>query len=510
VQTPPRLASLAPLLLAAVSLFPVSANANRPIPVLSKLTPVWTYQHPSDPDAKTKQIAEISAYDPRTRTLWVIGNVLADNGDGAPVGSAIDVLDAATGNLVEHIDVSDYGYVNSVAVSKGIAAVAVESKTRTANGQVLLFDTRSRDFVRGVHSITVGPLPDMLTFTDDGRRLLVANEGTPSDYSGYDPAGSVSVIDMSTRKEIARAGFDNVPTEGTYLRDASIVGMDFEPEYITVSRTGQTAYVTLQEANAIGVLNLRSKRFTKMLGLGVKDFSLPGNAIDPNHKDGKIELRPAAVKGLYQPDGIAAYTHRGATYLVMANEGDTREDDGDKARVKDSGLTGYPEDLAQLNVSTVDSTSGTDLVTFGGRSFSIRDTNGSIVFDSGNRLDAKAIELGIYDDSRSDDKGVEPEGVKLFEIDGRTLAFIGLERTTKGAVAVFDVTDPADVIDLGMVVSENDISPEGLEAFRMNGRNYLVTTNEVSGTTSLFELELCHSNGKGRTCVPSHESGRKS
>jgi hypothetical protein len=305
---------------------------------------------------------------------------------------------------------------------------------------------------------------------------------------------------MDNRVVVATPGFSGVPTEGSHLRDKGLVGMDFEPEYIAVDRNGKTAYVTLQEANGIGVLDLRSNTFSKVIGLGVKDFNAPGNEIDPNHKDGKIELRAADVRGLYQPDAIATYTFRGQTYLVMANEGDTREDDGDKERVKDSGLSGYDADLKELNISTVDSTSGSDLITFGGRSFSIRDKDGNIVFDSGNELDAAAIDLGIYNDSRSDDKGVEPEGVKLFKVDGRILAFIGLERTTKSAVAVYDVTNPYKAAYLDMIVVDGDVSPEGLEAFRMNGRNYLAIANEVSGTTSVVQFDLCHAKGKGGKC----------
>ena len=221
----------------------------------------------------------------------------------------------------------------------------------------------------------------------------------------------------------------------------------------------------------MGVLDLGSQQFTSVIGLGAKDFSLPGNEIDPSHKDGKIELRAADVKGFYQPDAVAAYEVGGQTYLVMANEGDTREDDGDKARVKDSGLTGYPGELSQLNISTADSTSGTDLYTFGGRSFSIRDADGNLVFDSGNRLDAEAIARGIYDDGRSDDKGVEPEGVELMEIGGRMFAFIGLERTTKGAVAVYDITDPANASFVDMIVTGGDLAPEGMKAFFMCARH---------------------------------------
>jgi len=418
--------------------------------------------------------AEIPAFDALTNTLWVAGVV------------GVDVLDAGTGSLVQHIDTSGFGNINSVSVYNGMAAMAFESSTdRTLPGQVVLFDTASRTLAGGTNQITVGALPDMLTFTPDGSKLLVANEATPTTYGGIDPAGSVSIIDMGSRSVAATAGFAGVPVTGSGVR---YPGMDFEPEYITVNAAGTHAFVTLQEANAMGVLDLGTLQFTSVVGLGTKDFSLPGNEIDPNHKDGTIELRAADVKGFYQPDAVAAYEAGGQTYLMMANEGDTREDDGDKERVKDAGLSGYPADLSQLNVSTLDSASGTDLYTFGGRSFSIRDAAGNLVFDSGSQLDAEAIARGIYADGRSDDKGVEPEGVELLEIDGRILAFIGLERTTKGAVAVYDITDPASASFVDMIVTDGDVAPEGMKAFFMDGKYYLAIANEVSNTTTLYSM----------------------
>lgn len=434
---------------------------------------VWSYSH-------SGQTAEIAAFDAATGNLWVAG------------GTGVDVLSAANGSFVGRIDVSAFGgSVNSVAIHNGLAALAVESVAdRTAPGVVQFYDTGTRSLAGGFYpsTVTVGALPDMLTFTPDGRRLLVANEATPTVYGGSDPAGSVSIINVATRSVTATAGFGGVATSGSHIRTNT--GMDYEPEYIAVNAAGTKAYVTLQEANAVGVLDLATNSFSRIVGLGVKDFNSAANAIDPNHKDGRIELRAAAVKGFYQPDAIAAYQANGQTYLVMANEGDTREDDGDKARVKDVAAfnANAPADLKQLNVSTVDSTSGTDLYTFGGRSFSIRDANGMLVFDSGNRLDAEAIARGIYDDNRSDDKGVEPEGVALKEIDGRMYAFIGLERTTQAAIAVYDITDPANASFLDMIVSGGDLSPEGLTAFSMGGRHYLAFANEVSGTTTLYSL----------------------
>jgi hypothetical protein len=438
----------------------------------------WTYNHAANPG----QISEIPAFDHKTNTLWVAGVV------------GVDVLDADTGALIEHIDTTAHGPINSVAIRHGLAAFAIEAKDDRRNpGKVVFYDTKTR---QPQGEVEVGALPDMLTFTHDGGKLLVANEGTPNavadqPYVAPDPAGSVSIIDMATRT-VTTAGFIGVPVNGTHARLNT--GMDFEPEYIAIDPRDDRAYVTLQEANAVAVLDLETNEFTEVIGLGVKDFSLSDNGfggnnfIDPTDKDGKKELRPVAVKGFYQPDAIAVHHFRGEAYLVMANEGDTREDDGDKKRAKDIGVKG---DLERLNISTIESAS-TDLYTFGGRSFSIRDTAGNLVYDSGSLLDAEAIRRGIYDDNRSDDKGVEPEGVALLDIAGRTYAFIGLERTTKAAVAVFDITNPRRVAFIDMIVTDGDLSPEGMVAYHHRGNFYLAIANEVSNTTTLYSLERRH------------------
>ena len=233
------------------------------------------------------QVSEIPAYDPRTNTIWVAGVV------------GVDVLDAKTGTLVQHIDVTGYGLVNSVAIHDGLAALAIEAGTpdRRRPGVVVFYNTRKRAPIGD--PVTVGSLPDMLTFTHDGRRLLVANEGTPNSvadtaYTAPDPPGTVSIIDVKTRTVIATAGFDNVPQYGTNLR--TNVGMDFEPEYITVDEHDSRAFVTLQEANAIAVLDLSLNEFTEIIGLGAKDFSLPGNEIDPKDNDGVVDFITANAR----------------------------------------------------------------------------------------------------------------------------------------------------------------------------------------------------------------------
>lgn len=452
---------------------------------------VWTYDHTVTPD----QASEIPAYDHHTRTVWVAGVI------------GVDVLDASTGVRVAHIDTRAYGAVNSVAIHEGLAALAIESEIRTAPGKVLFIDTRTRKPAGADAVVEVGALPDMLTFTPDGSKVLVANEATPSRYGArignsvprvydlqppeIDPPGSVSVIDVAKRTVLATAGFENVPVEGENVRLNT--GMDFEPEYIAVAHDGRTAYVTLQEANAIGVLDIAAGEFVKVVGLGAKDFSLPGNEIDPLN-NGVVDFLSVQAKGLYMPDSISAYRHRGETYLVMANEGDFREDDGDRSAASGFGA-GAP--LNALRVSNTDSIPGTPtssptLFAAGARSFSIRDADGNLVYDSGDILDKAANALEIYDDNRSRDKGVEPEGVALAEIAGRTYAFIGLERTIRSAVAVFDITDPDAVEFMDMIVSDAekpDVSPEGLVTFKLRGQHYLAVANEVSNTTSLYRLD---------------------
>ena len=430
-------------------------------------TKLWTHNH-----ATPGQLSEIPAFDRRTNTIWVAGVV------------GVDVLDAATGKLIEHIDVTGYGLVNSVAIHNGLAAFAIEAgpPDRRRAGVVVFYDTRTRLPIGD--PVTVGSLPDMLTFTHDGSKLLVANEATPNAvadtaYTAPDPPGSVSIIDMETRTVIATAGFDNVPQFGTHLR--TNVGMDFEPEYIAIDQDGARAFVTVQEANAIAVLDLSLNAFTEIIGLGAKDFSLPGNEFDPRN-DGTVNFINANASGLYMPDGVASYRWRGNTYLVLANEGDFREDNNDRSTAGNPPYSAPPP-LDRLRISNKDSSPG-NLFAAGARSMSIRAVDGTLVYDSGSILDTEAHNRGVYDDGRSRDKGVEPEGVALLDVAGRTYAFVGLERTTSSAIGVFEITDPYAATFLDMIVTPGDLSPEGLAMFAFRGGFYLAIANEVPAAGS--------------------------
>jgi hypothetical protein len=483
--------------------------------------------------------AEIVSYDARTQRLFKV------NANAATV-EVLDMADPAHPTLVATIDTSALGgSANSVAVHKGLVAVAIEAYDKQAPGVVAFYDAESLAFIRGV---TVGALPDMLTFTPNGRYVLVANEGEPNDDYTIDPEGSVSVIDLRHGVKKARvrsAGFaafngmeDVLRAQGVRIFGPNAsAAQDIEPEYITVSGDSRFAWVTLQEANALAVVDIQRARVLEIKPLGTKDHSLPDNALDVSNKDDGIHIASWPIKGMYMPDAIASYRFGGRTYLVTANEGDSRDYDGfsEEARVK--GLTLDPaafpdatslqadENLGRLNTTTASGDTDGDgdvdeIHSYGARSFSIWTARGERVYDSGadfeivtaNRLpDAFNSNNDDNDsfDSRSDDKGPEPEGVTLGQIKGRTYAFVGLERI--GGIMVYDVTNPYRVRFVDYVNNRNfgvdaqlpdgsvnpvagDLGPEGLvfiPAHQSPNRNpLLVVGNEVSGTTTVFQVNL--------------------
>lgn len=458
--------------------------------------------------------AEISAFDPESDNLFIT------TGDTIEI---FNLVDPSLPSFVSSVDLTNptniggfaSGGVNSVAFSNGILAAALEAETAQDNGIVAFFDANG-DFQI---SFEVGALPDMVTFTADGNKVLVANEGEPSDDYTVDPEGSVSIIDVAS-SSVNTVGFTGVPIDP----DVRIFGpgatpeQDLEPEYIAISEDGSTAYVSLQENNALAILDLETEAFTAVTSLGFKNHSVDGNGFDASNEDGGINIETHPVLGMYQPDAIAAYTVNGETYVVTANEGDARDYDGfsEEVRVEDLTLDpiAYPnaaelqaeENLGRLKTTTTlgdtDGDGDTDQIySYGARSFSIWDAEGNLVFDSGDDFEQiiaadfpEVFNINDGDpeefDQRSDDKGPEPEGVTIGVIDGRTVAFIGLERS--GGVMVYDITEPTNPSFITYEPSfRGDISPEGLlyigEADSPIGSPLIVVTNEESNTFSVYQ-----------------------
>ena len=244
----------------------------------------------------------------------------------------MDLSSPAAPARVGTIDLRRLGHhANSVAVHNGLVAVAIESDPKTTPGVVAFFEASGAL----LSHVRVGAQPDMLTFTPDGRRVLVANEGEASDDYSVDPEGSVSVIDLRngaaglSQADVHTAGFGDFarsaldPSIRVYGPRAT-VAQDLEPEFIAVSDDSSTAWVTLQENNAIAEVDVEQGRVTRLMGLGLKDHSVAGSGFDASDRDGAIRIAPWPVRGYYMPDGIASYEVGGLTFLVTANEGDVR------------------------------------------------------------------------------------------------------------------------------------------------------------------------------------------
>ncbi|MEH6508706.1 choice-of-anchor I family protein [Halopseudomonas aestusnigri] len=556
--------------------------------------------------------AEIPAFDPVNQRIFIVN---AQKG-------AVDVLNAADPAnpvLLQELTVesiTEGAVVNSIAYKGGYLAVAVEAPTKTDNGWVALFDATSLEML-GYEQ--VGAQPDMVTFTPDGEYVLTANEGEPSTDYQIDPVGSISILGVSEGQlvEVRTAGFSAFNTQADALRSAGVriygpnasVEQDLEPEYIAISSDSGTAWVSLQENNALAKVDIATATVTDILPLGYKDHGTAGNGLDVSDSDDAINIDTwPGVLGMYQPDSIAAYEVDGETLLVTANEGDSRawgEDDqaywdGDASkgfveefRVKhlvhvsgfdrragddlppqlrdlaagallnpttfaycgataaDPGDCRADENLGRLTVAWTDGyrkdangdpvlfdASGNqnlagdrlmydNLYAYGARSFSIRDGEGQLVWDSGDQLEqyfaSDACMLGAnrtipcsdyfnatHDegdtfDNRSDNKGPEPEGVTVGQLGNKTFAFIGLERI--GGVMAWDITDPTAPVLVDylntredwttadpstVLATAGDLGPEGLVFIAPedspNGEALLVIGNEVSGTTAVYQI----------------------
>ncbi len=482
--------------------------------------------------------AEIVAHDPANQRLFVV------NANASTV-DVLDIQDPSQPVLLGTIDATAEGAsANSVAVYGDLVAVAIEAENKQDNGKVVFYN--STDLGK-VSEVEVGALPDMLTFTRDGQKVLVANEGEPSDDYTVDPVGSVTVIDLSAGVAGATAttaGFeafngqeDSLRAEGVRIfGPGASAAQDFEPEYIAVSVDNSRAWVALQENNAVALLDIDKAEILDVLPLGFKDHNLLGNELDASNEDEGINIRNWPVKGMYQPDAITSYAYNGKTYYITANEGDARDYAGfsEEARVEDLVLApgAFPnnlqnlENLGRLNITTtLGSTTecGTpevtecynELYSYGARSFSIWNEDGQRVFDSGSEFERITASLipdnfnGNNDensfDNRSDDKGPEAEAATVGEINGQTFAFIGLERV--GGIMVYNVTNPQNPEFVQYLNNRDfsdeadpeagtagDLGPEGLAFIAASdsptGEPMLAVGNEVSGTTTLYSIDV--------------------
>ena len=459
------------------------------------------------------------------------------------------------------------GDANSIAIDENnqMLAVAMAAKNVGEAGQIAFYDI-SGDTPAFIKNVPAGFLPDMVTFNHDGTKVVVANEGEPNGDYSIDPEGSVSIINIvegvvadtatnidfttynSQQAELESDGFVFANPTGRTINGNVInttVAMDLEPEYISISKDNNYAYVSIQENNGLAIINLEDNS-VELKALGFKDWS--DLQIDASDKDGGVNFKSyPGLYGMYQPDTISSFSWKGANFIVSANEGDAREyffdvtdeadctakggldydeDDGclayiDESRVEDLTLAANfdylnndDDDIGRLKVSTVKGDTNDDgqyesLYAYGARSFTIWDSNGLVVFDSGD--DIGRITASVHGeafnnnedenegDTRSDDKGAEPEALTIGTIDERTFAFIGLERM--GGIMVYDITNPYDVqfedyfYNRGVIEGADitgDLAPEGMVFVTAEqsatGEPLLIIGNEISGSIAVWQI----------------------
>ncbi|MFZ9952368.1 MAG: choice-of-anchor I family protein, partial [Vulcanococcus sp.] len=441
--------------------------------------------------------SEISA------TVTIGGQLFVLSSGGGSTLQVSNATDPTAPALLQRLAYGD-GYVSqSVATFGNLVAVALSPAdygTSGGRGLVRFYRVGADGSLTQIADVPVGYLPDGLAFNEQGTKLVIANEGEPAAGYTIDNPGSIGIIEIQGRAGHERFSYIDLGFADVTLPDGirlsgpagTTQATDIEPEYVTV--LGNYAYVTLQENNGVAKVNLATNTIEKVFALGTVDYSTQlVDLTDRDNPTGTTSLfKPLlgqAYEGLRMADGIAAYSVKGKDYFITANEGDGREYGSYTDEVRGSGNANRIKRLAdEANV-------GTDLTTtFGGRSISIFDADtGALLWDSGNTLQTIAFAARVYDDGRSDDKGVEPEGVVVAKVDGRSYAIVSLERGTSSMLAVFDVTDPTAGQFVTSTVIPGSISPEGLTVVDAKqsptGRPQLIVSNEISNTLNVFDLE---------------------
>jgi hypothetical protein len=368
-------------------------------------------------------------------------------------------------------------------------------------------------------SISIIDLTGVNTLADVNGTNITAADVSTFDFSSGNLASGVSL------NGIRNPSIGAVGTSGTFIANVpdfnTLAGSDpdffkgMEPEFVT--ELGGKLYVTMQENNAVGVFDLATSKWSAIHNLGTirqvidaSDQDGTGGTASPQIND--------LVTGLPMPDSIAAFTAAGTKYFITANEGDARGDDRDVSRFGDiagndsmnniidtNSPSNYPltqtgdranSVLGRLNVSRLDGDTDGDgkidtPTMIGTRSFSIWNADtGALVWDSGsgngNRLDTTANPLTNIEslmlaldpafhntnnavaastDTRSDDKGPEPEGMTIGQFGSDMLAFIGLER--QNGIMVFNISDPTAPFFAGLYRGSDNaanalMSPESL------------------------------------------------
>ena len=527
-------------------------------------------------------VAEIVAFHAASKSLFVTVDTTAEPSSFARIDisalpttalanstTATNLTAAPRVNVATSVNGGGFtaGGVQSLDISGNLLAIAVQSSPKTNAGVIAFYTLDSAGTATYLKKVTVGSLPDGVAFSPDGKYLVVANEGELSSTfmtDTIDPDGSISIIPITngvpadTATTLGFADFNvggsrrsELPAGVRIGRPGATVAQDLEPEYVSISADSKTAFVTLQENNAVAVVDLASGKISKIFALGYKDYTTKNRIAASDRYAGTTSTvyssptQPAQLKnypnlfGVYMPDGIATVTLSGKTYFLTANEGDDRDDfmtgaSAETARFADLvaslDATAFPaatvtaintaQELGRLTLMAKDANGkfgDTDgdgdydrLYMLGSRSFSIWDAEtGLQVFDSGEDVERIVYNNAAEDATKAtallkasqllgrlDNKGPEPESVVVGQVGSETYAFVALERAS--AILMYQITNPLKPKFVQYVrnttdLTDGDISPEGLKfipaAQSPNGVALLVVGHEVTGSVAVYQIK---------------------
>ena len=489
------------------------------------MTPLASF----DPTPGLAATTEVVAYDPISKRAYL----------SSAVQRRFDMVSLANPSspvTLGSVSMQPYGGITGLAVKPGLLAVASPDSIEQNPGRVIFFDTLGN--YKG--QVTVGALPDMITFTHDGKYLLTANEGQPNTTFSVDPEGSVSIIDVQDTNYVQSdvttlnfTGFNALSASlmASGVRKGSTIGtlsQNLEPEYITVSSDNAKAWVTLQENNSIAHLDLVNKIVTNITPMGMKNHQTAQNGFDASDNNGVVLMTNWPVRSFYMPDALAQFTVGTTTYLVTANEGDEREYTAlnerttvgavnlDPTRFPNGAMLKETHALGRLRITNQSGDLDADgdydeLHMVGPRSFAIYNAaTGAQVYESKNLIESIVLADPTWGPffnadsesntrkNRSRSKGPEPEGVAVGKIGSRTFAFIALERV--GGVMAFEVTNPSAPVFSGYLNTRSTTGlagDRGAEVIQFlgheqspNGKPMLLVANEISGTLALYEVGM--------------------
>lgn len=376
-----------------------------------------------------------------TQTVAEIVSATADgmtlvytDGEGENIGF-VDISDPLNPAALGTVPVG--GEPTSVAVlgnAYALAAVDTSPDFDNPSGVLIVIDVASQAAVR---EIALGGQPDAVAISPDGEYAAIAieNERDEDENGGQIPqlpAGFLVVVDLSD-SDPANWTTSNVPLTG-------LAGLRFnsdpEPEYVDIN-ADNLAVITLQENNGLALVDLATGMVSGSFSAGVAGLL----QIDSNEND-LIELDSSLSDVPREPDGVSWL---GSGLFATADEGDL---DG------------------------------------GSRGFTIFDTDGSVVFTSGNLLEHKVTRLGHYPEDRSGNKGNEPENVTTGVYGGTGYLFVGSERSSVVFVYRYDgAGDPEFVQTL-----PSGVEPEGL--LTIESRNLFITASEEDSREDGFRSIL--------------------